>query len=184
MASLSALLVLLAALACSGTAVQAAVQQQRAGRRLLAVRDDYDGGRVAAGSLLRAGLSLQEAADARVCAMQASQGQCLQHECVGWTKVYMGLEGAAQQPGAVPAAAAECLAACGMPEHEAGCLAQTLHRLLNTSPLQFSCSSACIAGLLHSSCSQCSGGSGASGCHALHLGASTAAAECLVDAAV
>lgn len=38
--------------------------------------------------------------------------------------MYMGMEGAAQQPGAVPAEAAECLAACGMPEHEAGCLAQ------------------------------------------------------------
>lgn len=179
MTSLSAVFVFLAVLADGSAAVQAAVQQQAGARRLLAVRDGLDGGRAVAGSLLRPGLSLQDAADARVCAMQ-----CLQHECVGWTKMYMGMEGAAQQPGAVPAEAAECLAACGMPEHEAGCLAQTLHRLLNTSPLQFSCSSACIAGLMHSSCSQCSGGSGASGCHALHLGASMAASECLVDAAV
>ncbi|KAL4423515.1 hypothetical protein ABPG77_003648 [Micractinium sp. CCAP 211/92] len=179
MTSLSAVFALLAALSASFVSAHAAVQQQAGARRLLAVRDGFDGARAAAGSLLRPGLSLQDAADARVCAMQ-----CLQHECVGWTKVYMGLEGAAQQPGAIPAEAAECLLACGMPEHEAGCLAQTFHRLLNTSPLQYSCSSSCIAGLLHSSCSQCSGGSGASGCHALHLGANTAASECLVDAAV
>jgi len=62
------------------------------------------------------------------------------------------------------------------------CPPQTFQRVLNTSPLQYSCTSSCVAGLLHSSCSQCSGTSGASGCQALQLGATAQAAECLVDA--
>jgi hypothetical protein len=59
---------------------------------------------------------------------------------------------------------------------------QTLHRVLNTSPLQYSCSSSCVTGLLHSACNQCGGGG--SGCAALRLDAGVADAACVVDAAV
>ena len=61
------------------------------------------------------------AAAARLCALQ-----CLQHGCISWHKVYMGEEGSGSgmAPRSVPAAAAECLAQCGVAEHEAGCLAQ------------------------------------------------------------
>ncbi|PSC68620.1 hypothetical protein C2E20_7853 [Micractinium conductrix] len=155
-----------------------AVSSEPAGgaRRLLAVRDGRGGGGSAA--LLSARLTLQEAADARVCALQ-----CLQHGCIAWHKVYMGDVGEGSGA-AMPAAAGECLAACGMPVQEASCLSQAFIRLLNTQPLQFSCGSSCIASLLHSTCSQCSGGSGACGCAALQLGTTQQAAECLVDASL
>ena len=206
------------------------------GRRLLAVKD----GRGGSGALIGGGMSLQEAAAGRLCVMQ-----CMQHACISWHKIYMGSDIDALQPGAVPAAAAECMLHCGLPEQESSCLAQvrassglallvaiaarlthalscarvagpahmclnalppqlpaqlqlsehaaalclplpavqTFQRLLNTSPLQYSCSSTCVTGLLHSSCSQC-GGPGVSSCQALQAGSSLEAAECLVDAAV
>lgn len=95
-----------------------AVSSEPAGgaRRLLAVRDGRGGGGSAA--LLSARLTLQEAADARVCALQ-----CLQHGCIAWHKVYMGDVGEGSGA-AMPAAAGECLAACGMPVQEASCLSQ------------------------------------------------------------
>lgn len=57
---------------------------------------------------------------------------------------------------------------------------QTFQRLLNTQPLEYSCSSACVTGLLASSCGQC----GRSACATLQLGGVLEAAECVVDAAV
>ena len=61
-------------------------------------------------------------------------------------------------------------------------LSQTFQRLLNTQPLEYSCSSACVTGLLASSCEQC-GGSDACGSFALSGGV-LQAAECVVDAAI
>lgn len=172
-------LTLLVAQVARGTAVLSdggEVRERAAlgGRRLLAVKD----GRGGSGALIGGGMSLQEAAAGRLCVMQ-----CMQHACISWHKIYMGSDIDALQPGAVPAAAAECMLHCGLPEQESSCLAQTFQRLLNTSPLQYSCSSTCVTGLLHSSCSQC-GGPGVSSCQALQAGSSLEAAECLVDAAV
>ena len=59
---------------------------------------------------------------------------------------------------------------------------QTFQRLLNTQPLEYSCSSACVTGLLASSCEQC-GGEDACGAFALSGGV-LQAAECVVDAAI
>jgi hypothetical protein len=85
------------------------------GRRLLAVKDGRGGG----GALISGGMSLQEAAAGRLCVLQ-----CMQHACISWHKIYMGSDIGALQPGAVPAAAAECMLHCGLPEQESSCLAQ------------------------------------------------------------
>lgn len=85
---------------------------------------------------------------------------------------------------AAPATAAECLAQCGSlgggsSDGAAACLAQTVQRLLNSAPLEWSCRSSCVTGLLHSACGQCGG------CAGLQLEGSLGAADrqCLVDAA-
>ena len=91
----------------------------RGGRRLLAVKDGSGSGALIGGG----GMSLQEAAAGRLCVMQ-----CMQHACISWHKIYMGSDGGTLQPGAVPAAAAECMLHCGLPEQESGCLAQVRPR--------------------------------------------------------
>ena len=94
------------------------------GRRLLAVK----AGRGGAGGVVRPGMALHEATAARLCVMQ-----CMQHACISWHKIYMGeaAGGSSMQPAsAVPAAAAECMLQCGMPEVESGCLAQVRGRVV------------------------------------------------------
>ncbi|PRW58326.1 histone-lysine N-methyltransferase Mes-4 [Chlorella sorokiniana] len=137
-------------------------------RRLMALKDGRGSG----------GLADTGGAAARLCALQ-----CLQHACISWHKIYMGgsedgssgEEGSSEQaPEAVPTTATECLAQCGAPADDASCLALTFQRLLNTQPLEYSCSSACVTGLLASSCEQC-GGSDACGSFALSGGVLQAA---------
>ncbi|PRW57966.1 hypothetical protein C2E21_3662 [Chlorella sorokiniana] len=133
----------------------------------------------------RSGQRGAASATARLCALQ-----CLQHACVSWHKVYMGSSqqdhtsntgadvSSDSQPEAAPPAAAECLALCGAPADDASCLAQVFDRLLNTRPLEYSCSSACMAGLLASSCQQCHG---SNTCRSFAIAAQQEA-ECVVDA--